>query len=140
MPDKITPKPEMREVEPFCSVKGCNNDGMHKVMGDWYCFDHYVDNFPPNPSPRGDLYDLHTKTCAAALDLMRAKNEDYAVATDPYRNFRQFGRYGILVRLSDKLSRLRTFEERGVLSVKDESIEDTVRDVINYAILYLGYK
>lgn len=145
MVDRITPKIEPREIEPFCSVKGCNNDGMHKVLGEWYCFDCYAsahtkEDFGGTPIPRQGLYDLHTKTCAAALDLMRTKNEDYAAADDPYRNFRTFGRYGILVRLSDKLARLRTFEERGVLSVKDESIEDTIRDIINYSILYLGYK
>lgn len=41
MPEKITP----REIEPFCSVEGCHNDGMHLILGRWYCFDHGV---PPS--------------------------------------------------------------------------------------------
>lgn len=112
----------------FCETKGCNKDA---VSGP-YCDEH--------SNPRNRLFKLHTTTCTEALALMRAKNEDYAIADDPYRNFRTFGRIGILVRMSDKLARLRTFEERGTLSVPDESVGDTVRDIINYAILYLGYK
>ena len=88
---------------------------------------------------RAELQQLHCDLCAEARQLMDAKNRDYAAESDPYRNFRQFGRYGILVRLSDKLARLRTFEERGEFSVKDESVLDTCKDVINYIVLYLGY-
>ena len=89
---------------------------------------------------RDMLYALHQTLSQAALDLMVRKNADYACEDDPYRNFKMFGRLGILVRLSDKLSRLRTFEERGRLDVPDESIRDTVLDIINYAILYMGYE
>lgn len=89
---------------------------------------------------REELWALHQSVCQDALTLMKTKNADYAAKEDPYRNFRMFGRLGILVRMSDKLARLRTFEERGELSVKDEQVEDTVRDLINYSILYLGYK
>jgi hypothetical protein len=50
-----------------------------------------------------------------------------------------FEEFGIVVRLSDKVARLRTFCERGVLDVKDESVEDTLVDVINYAVLFAAY-
>ena len=89
---------------------------------------------------REELYEFHKDVCDKALALMKKKNEDYASGDDPFRNFRQFGRLGILVRLSDKLARLRTFEERGKFSVEDEGVEDTVLDILNYAILYGAYK
>lgn len=89
---------------------------------------------------REELYALHLDLCSKALELMQKKNQDYASADDPFRNFRMFGKLGILVRLSDKLSRLQTFEERGKLDINDEAIRDTVLDLINYTILYAGYK
>lgn len=125
-----TPAPAL-----FCIKTGCNRD---RVPGSDLCVVH-----ANNPQPifeRDKLYRLHLDTCGNARELMKTKNEDYAVADDPYRNFRTFGRLGILVRLSDKLARLRTFEERGTFSVADENVKDTVQDIINYAILYLGYE
>ena len=88
---------------------------------------------------REQLYALHKQLTDDALALMRKKNLDYAAEDDPYRNFRQFGRLGILVRMSDKQARLRTFTERGKFSVEDEGVADTVKDIINYAVLFAGY-
>jgi hypothetical protein len=67
---------------------------------------------------------------------MVKKNQDYAHQSDPFRNFRMFGTFGILVRLSDKIARLRSFEESGQFVVEDERLEDTLLDIINYAVLY----
>lgn len=91
-----------------------------------------------DPPRRSDLLKLHLELSLKARDTMRAKNQDYASTADPFRNFRQFGLLGVLVRMSDKLSRLRTFEERGLTSVKDESIQDTIEDLINYAVIFLA--
>lgn len=87
-----------------------------------------------------DLLDLHERVTTEARGLMKAKNEDYAHGVDPFRNFRRHGSFGVLVRLSDKLARLDSFEERGEFSVKGEAIEDTVKDIINYATIYLALK
>jgi hypothetical protein len=94
----------------------------------------------PTSTPKGRLYTHHVRLCHDALELMAKKNHDYASIEDPYRNFRQFGRFGILVRLGDKFARLRSFEEQGELKVQDESIRDTLLDIINYAVLYYGYE
>jgi len=69
---------------------------------------------------------------------MRAKNVDYANESDPFRNFRTFGLLGIVVRLSDKLARLHSLVERGLdqNAVRDETYADTVRDIVNYAIIF----
>jgi hypothetical protein len=86
---------------------------------------------------RLELYNLHTKLCADALTLMRRKNADYATADDPFRNFRMFGALGFLVRMGDKLARLRTFVETGKL--ENESVYDSIIDLINYPVLLAGY-
>lgn len=91
-------------------------------------------------SARDRLYGAHEAICKSAYELMLKKNADYANGDDPYRNFRMFGGLGILVRLSDKIARLRSYEERGRFSVEDEGLIDTVRDLVNYAVIYFQYK
>jgi hypothetical protein len=61
--------------------------------------------------------------------LAIAKNHDYGSA-----NIEIFGAKGCLVRLMDKVQRLKTLLWDNVDSqVKTESIEDTCKDAINYA-------
>lgn len=85
---------------------------------------------------RDDLTKLHSDLSSAAAHLMKAKNHDYAHSDDIFRNFRMFGSFGILVRLSDKIARLRSFEDSGQFAVQDERLDDTIVDIINYAVLY----
>ena len=73
------------------------------------------------------------------LPILRAKGHDYA-GDDAFGNLRDFGWKGIVVRMSDKYHRLKNFCLSGSLSVKDESIEDTLRDLINYGLLCLVMK
>lgn len=94
-----------------------------------------------------ELLQYHHGLCQKAQGLMARKNKDYAGHTtaDPFANFRLSEasglcstEAGILVRLSDKLSRLASFLKRGELQVKDESVEDTLLDIINYSVLFGG--
>lgn len=89
---------------------------------------------------REQLLNLHEQTAAKAREVMTKKNHDYAAESDVFRNFRYFGGLGILVRLSDKLARLRSFEENGQFKVTDENLEDTIIDAINYSVIYLAFK
>ena len=89
---------------------------------------------------RNELAVLHNELCSKAREIMQAKNRDYAHEGDVFRNFRLFGGLGILVRLSDKLARLRSFEENQSFAVTDEKLIDTVLDTINYAVLYFAMK
>lgn len=100
----------------------------------------FEDSFVPGVSARAALTNTHHDLCCKALNLMMQKNKDYACETDLFRNFRYFGPLGVLVRLSDKLARLRTFEERDVFSVTDESLRDTIQDAINYLVIYYCMK
>jgi len=89
---------------------------------------------------RAELTELHKKTCDKAREVQVAKNHDYAHEGDIFRNFRRYGTFGVLVRLSDKLARLDSFEENKTFAVADEKLEDTVIDIINYATIYLAMK
>lgn len=80
---------------------------------------------------------------------MDNKNRDYAGndGLEPFANFTRVEAMGIcstekgmLVRMTDKISRLSSFFESDTLHVKDESFEDTIVDVINYAVLIYAYK
>lgn len=97
---------------------------------------------------RQELLKNHERLCGLALDLMKKKNHDYAGrgGESPFANFTRCEAMGIcsteqgfLVRLTDKMSRLSSFIEAGTLQVKDESVEDTILDVINYAVLFQSY-
>lgn len=74
------------------------------------------------------------------FELHKRKNHDYA-AKEYLANLKAseaFGidpMVGIVVRLTDKLSRVASFTKQGILEVKDEKITDTLDDIAVYAIL-----
>lgn len=76
------------------------------------------------------------------IEIHHTKNHDYA-NEDYLSNLTACKRVGLepwkgaVVRLQDKMSRLENFAKKGKLKVKDESIEDTLKDMANYAILCL---
>jgi hypothetical protein len=84
---------------------------------------------------REELLALHDKLCSDAKALMIRKNQDYACSTDPLKNFRKRGLLGMLVRFEDKLARLDTFIETGILAVEEEPVDDLFLDIVNYAVL-----
>jgi len=95
-----------------------------------------------------ELLENHKKLCEIARSLMEKKNADYAgrSGTEPFANFTRVEAMGIcstergmLVRITDKMSRLSSFLESGKLEVANESFEDTIVDVINYMILLHSY-
>ena len=97
---------------------------------------------------REDLLNIHETLTRRARELMDKKNRDYAGrgGTDPFSNFTRVESMGIcstelgmLVRITDKLSRLSSFAESGKLAVENESFEDTIIDVINYMVLFYAY-
>ena len=66
------------------------------------------------------------------------KGHDYSGTEDTLDNLRDYGWKGVEVRLGDKQKRLMHFiQSGGDLRVKDESIEDTMKDRINYALFSL---
>lgn len=81
------------------------------------------------------------KLLVQMAELHSRKNHDYAGIGNPLRNFykcKEMGLtpfQGIMVRLSDKWSRLESFLKQGTLEVKDESVKDTLMDNAVYSLL-----
>ena len=79
-----------------------------------------------------------------AWSILEAKRKDYAGSEDPFGNFRMSEFVGIppwqgcMVRMMDKLSRIRHIVESGQVHVKEESLLDTFADVINYTCILAG--
>ena len=56
-------------------------------------------------------------------------------------NIAEFGDFGAVVRMSDKFARLRNlYVEGSGGDVRDESVEDTLMDIANYAIIILAWR
>lgn len=96
-------------------------------------------------TPYDRLIITHHETCKTCLDILQKKNADYCGGSgDPYANFRissSFGVHpamGIVLRITDKLQRIRAFATNGTLAVKEESVFDACNDIVNYAILLKG--
>ena len=88
------------------------------------------------------LYGGHPKFHAIMEELRQlhvSKSHDYAPGTDPLGNLQECSDMGlapwkgVVVRLIDKMAKLKTFSRKGIL--KHESIIDTFNDISIYAIL-----
>tara|TARA_R110001583_G_scaffold103163_14_gene250314 strand:+ start:2925 stop:3317 length:393 start_codon:yes stop_codon:yes gene_type:complete len=90
------------------------------------------------------LLNLHDETCSKCKEIMKKKNSDYTGgknATDVFANFNSsvildiHPVQGLLLRLIDKIQRIRSFTNDKQLQVSNESVEDACEDIVNYAIL-----
>ena len=91
-----------------------------------------------------ELIKEHEKLCASARELFERKSHDYAGDVDAFANLRlceELGicpaEAGVLVRMSDKLSRMATLLTKDP-RVTSESITDTGLDMINYTVMLLS--
>lgn len=80
-----------------------------------------------------------------AMEISIRKNNDYAGEGDPFKNFTMCEKIGIcstekgiLVRMTDKLQRIANLLDKEA-QVKDESINDTLSDLANYALILRVY-
>lgn len=90
---------------------------------------------------KDELLSLHGQMTKQALDLMTRKNADYAPGDNALGNLLDSTvlgiapEMGILIRMMDKIKRVSAFSINGTLAVSDESVTDTLTDLINYAVL-----
>lgn len=82
-----------------------------------------------------EFIDSLIKSYGECVAIARKKNKDYATDDDAFYNFREFGSYGVLVRMSDKWSRIKVLANKEA-DVKDEKVQDTIRDFCNYLMMY----
>ena len=81
---------------------------------------------------------------AKGINIIKAKNQDYAGGNNPFKNFEASIFVGVspdrgmLIRIQDKLARISNLLDSEA-AVKDESIEDTILDMANYIAILSAY-
>ena len=82
-----------------------------------------------------DKIDIHEQLCEEMHELYERKNADYG---DSFAQLRKRYPNFVCMRLFDKLNRLDTvIQPEYALKVSDETVEDTLMDIANYAIMEL---
>lgn len=78
--------------------------------------------------------EYHSNICNELNNIYAAKNADY---NDSFgKSFKEYGMIMAAIRLEDKLNRFKALIKQEA-QVRDESIEDTLKDLANYAIMTL---
>lgn len=70
------------------------------------------------------------------MDTYRRKNVDYG--NSAHVTYVEFGETALVVRISDKLSRLTSLLKNGEARVSDESLLDTIGDAVTYLIMLVA--
>lgn len=78
---------------------------------------------------------IHAGICSELNSLYERKNHDYGDSFG--KSFAEYGMAMPCIRLEDKLNRLKALTRSAEQKVSDESIEDTLMDLANYAIMTL---
>ena len=108
----------------------------------------YAEWQPPTfPEPAADVHPTSQAffdLCDALKEMHRRKSSDYGCpsGTDPLANIRNGAKFvgipawkGAMVRLSDKVTRLASYNATGRL--ENESLEDNLFDLASYSLLAL---
>lgn len=135
-----------RKDEHFIFTDTETGDGWKVSLDELHLFDWVPDSLE-NTMTKKDYLNFHKDFCNKMTQVTVAKNADYTgTGDDPFSNFKIVEQTGVtdtyrglLVRMTDKMSRLASFAQRGTYLVKDESVEDTLLDLANYCILTAGY-
>ena len=91
--------------------------------------EQFFTDIEEKPPTKGEL---HRQICESLNKTYIRKNADYG---DSYGQLRTKYPDSILIRLFDKFSRLERLITGHEAQVKDESIEDTLMDMANYALM-----
>ncbi len=92
-----------------------------------------------------EALELQKQIMDRALEVVKAKRSDYSHGDDPFRNFRKSRLFGVepwrgvLIRLTDKMSRVESIMEKaGQRAVQDETLMDVFIDMVNYSCILAG--
>lgn len=90
---------------------------------------------PSKPNKSNDLSYI-SKIALEVAELVNRKNHDYGKSFD--KSVDKYGAAAYFLRIADKISRAETLSNKDAL-VLDEKIEDTLKDIIGYTLLYINY-
>jgi hypothetical protein len=78
----------------------------------------------------------HKAICDYLTNLYERKNKDYGDSFS--KTYTEYGMAMPCIRLDDKISRIKSLTiHNNALQVKDESVDDSLLDLANYAIMTL---
>lgn len=87
------------------------------------------------PTQKNEYKDYFNNILNEMKEVHERKNADYG--NNFHKRYERWGFLTALLRLSDKMERLENIYEKGEIQVKDESVEDTLLDLANYAVMTL---
>ena len=128
---------ERNACELFKSLFGIKPEANKEAMKDFYnfeerececCVDEDIPEISIDEARDIEFTDILSKMYVTFVE----KNHDYGNSFSDL--FDEFGLTSSAIRLTDKLNRFKTLIDKEGL-VKDESIEDTLLDLANYAIM-----
>ena len=139
-------------IDQYSCIFGKMSDDMLNKCYNWYkeldpaacekaedkCCGKEPDDLKQNIEPK---VTQHYAICQKLNQVYKAKNHDYG---DSFGDtYKKLGIISAVTRLSDKMNRIISLAVSHDAQVKDERIEDTLRDMANYAIMTLielGYE
>lgn len=96
------------------------------------------EKYVPKPGTKGMMKvqpGIFDRILEQMSDVHRRKNADYGDAA--YEGYKEFGIQYYIIQLHNKLKRLKSLTKKGYEPQVAESIEDTLLDMANYAVLAL---
>lgn len=78
-------------------------------------------------------YDKMKDLTNVILKIYKDKNADYGDSFS--KSYKEFGIIAPVVRMSDKMERIKQLSKAEDIKVKDESLHDTLIDLANYALM-----
>ena len=150
----LTIEEKRDRVFDYCDNTGCAEDcklknwaGKRKFLNDKNCLIieeateeeldkalELINNTKIKPLEDSKI-EKHKLICEKLNKLYEAKNTDYSDSFG--KSYKEYGLTMPCIRLEDKLNRLKSLNFSRSIKVKDESIEDTLMDLANYAIMTL---
>ena len=128
--DRLNPDNLLKDITP-----GQMKESFDKTQEANICMGTRRDEEPEDKQYPGDYY-KYSNILKRMEDTHARKNSDYGDAA--YKGYKKYGAYYFLSILHNKLSRLETLTvDNKTQQVKDESIDDTLLDMANYAVMYL---
>lgn len=86
-------------------------------------------------SEKNENIDIYDSIITELRNIYVAKNNDYGNSVS--NTYELFGDISFATRINDKISRANTLITKDNQQVKDEKLEDTIKDMVNYGILWL---
>jgi hypothetical protein len=99
--------------------------------------DQMEDNMTYNNKTAVDKQAMFTEITNQMAQVYAAKNHDYGNSFG--ESMEEFGFVAAAVRMNDKMKRIKSFAKLcpEAMKVKDESVQDTLLDLANYAVMAL---